>query len=151
MTPQETEPKPPASVGGSAAEVWVDRGSGTGRWAAVILEGPLILLGVTINPTIKPTGPRAGSSQAKKLRGRECSPIHQQIKALLSMALPTRARPSFFHHQSFPSGNLHKPLSLLYQRADRRSKKNHNPTVTKTKTTLQKVNQDEKNIKSYPS
>ena len=119
MTPQETEPKPPASVGGSAAEVWVDRGSGTGRWAAVILEGPLILLGVTINPTIKPTGPRAGSSQAKKLRGRECSPIHQQIKALLSMALPTRARPSFFHHQSFPSGNLHKPLSLIHQRARR--------------------------------
>ena len=54
------------------------------------------------------------------------------------MALPTRARPSFSHHQSFPSGSLHKPLSLLYQRADRRSKKNHNPTVTKTKATLQK-------------
>ena len=41
VTPQETDPKPPASVGGSAVEVWVDRGSGTRRWAAVVLEGPL--------------------------------------------------------------------------------------------------------------
>ena len=64
-------------------------------------------------------------------------------KALLSKALLTRARPSFSHHHSLPSGGLHKPLSLLHQRADRRSK-NHSPTVTKTKTTLQKVNQREK-------
>ena len=60
------------------------------------------------------------------------------IKALLSKALPTRARPSFSHHQSLPSGSLYKRLSLLHQRADRRSKKNHSPTVTKIKTTLQK-------------
>ena len=30
VAPQETEPKPPASVGGSPAEVWVSRGSSQG-------------------------------------------------------------------------------------------------------------------------
>ena len=32
------------------------------------------------------------------------------------MALPTRVRPSFSHHQSFPSGSLDKPLNLIHQR-----------------------------------
>ena len=74
-------------------------------------------------------------------------PTHQQIigfKALLSKALPTRARPKFSHHYSLPSGCLHKCLSLLHERGERRSKKNHSPRVTKTKTTLQKVNQHKK-------
>ena len=35
------------------------------------------------------------------------------------MALPIRTRSSFPHSQSFPTGSLHKPLILLYQRADR--------------------------------
>ena len=61
------------------------------------------------------------------------------IIALLSKALPTRARPSFSYHQSFPSGSLHKHLSLLHQGADRRTKQKHSPTETKTKATLQKV------------
>jgi len=65
------------------------------------------------------------------------------IKALLSKALPTRARPSFSHHQSLSSGSLHKPLSFIHQRADRRSKK-HSLTAAKTKTILQKVNHDGK-------
>ena len=52
---------------------------------------------------------------------------------MLSKALPTRARPSFSHHQSLPSGSLHKPLCVLHQRADRRSRKNHRPTAVKTK------------------
>jgi len=65
------------------------------------------------------------------------------IKALLSKALPTRARPSFSHHQSLPSRSLHKPLSLIHQRADR-SKKKHSPTEAKTKTILQNVNHNEK-------
>ena len=55
------------------------------------------------------------------------------------MALPTRARPSFSHHQSLPSGRVHKPLSLLYQRADRRSKKNHNPSGARTKPHYRKL------------
>ena len=66
------------------------------------------------------------------------------IKILLIMALPTRAKPSFSNHQSFPSRRLHKTLSLTYQRADRRSKMNHNPAAARTKTTSQKVKKDEK-------
>ena len=45
------------------------------------------------------------------------------IKVLLSNTLPTRARPSFSHHQSLSSRSLHKPLSLIHQRACRRSQK----------------------------
>jgi len=41
------------------------------------------------------------------------------LKDLLSMALPTRTRPSFHLSQSLPSGSFHKPLILLHQRADR--------------------------------
>jgi len=51
--------------------------------------------------------------------------------AAACIPLPTRARPSFSHHQSLPSGSLYKPLSLFHQRADRRSKKNYNPTVAR--------------------
>ena len=53
------------------------------------------------------------------------------------MILPTRARLSFSYHHSLPSGSLHKPLSLLYQKTDRR--KEESPTEPTTKTTLQKV------------
>jgi len=66
------------------------------------------------------------------------------IKALLNTALPNRARSSFSYSQSLPSGNLHKPLGLIHQKEDRRSKKNQNPTVARTKATLQKINQDER-------
>jgi len=62
-----------------------------------------------------------------------------RIKVFLGMALPTRARPSFSHHQSLPSGRLHKPLSLLHQRADRRSKKNYSPSVARTKPHYRKL------------
>ena len=58
------------------------------------------------------------------------------IKALLSTALPIRERPSFPHSQSFPSGNLHWASSLIYQRADRRSKKKHNHTAPRMKITF---------------
>ena len=52
--------------------------------------------------------------------GREHSPSTENwIKDLLSMALPIRTRPSFPVSQSLPSGSFHKPLILLYQRADR--------------------------------
>ena len=66
------------------------------------------------------------------------------IKALLSKALPTRARFSFSHSQSPPSGSLHKPFSLTDQRADRIRKTNHYPTAAKTITILQKVTHYEK-------
>ena len=45
---------------------------------------------------------------------------------------------------TFPLGSLHKTLSFLHHKADRRSKKNHNAIAARTKTTLQKVNQEEK-------
>ena len=61
----------------------------------------------------------------------EHSPAHQ-------------SKTQFFHHQSLPSASLYKSLSLIQQRADRRSKKNHNPAAARNKITLQKVNQDEK-------
>ena len=41
------------------------------------------------------------------------------IKDLLSIALPTRASPSFPHSQSLQSGCLHKPLTLIHQREKR--------------------------------
>ena len=48
------------------------------------------------------------------------------IKDLLSMALPTRARPSFTHSQSFPPGSFRKPLILRHHKAVRKNK-NYNP------------------------
>ena len=38
-------------------------------------------------------------------------------------------------HESLPSGSLHKPLILIYQRADRRSK-NYNVMASRMKTTI---------------
>lgn len=40
-------------------------------------------------------------------------------KKKMSMALPTRAKPSLPHSQSLPSGSFHKPFTLNHQRADR--------------------------------
>ena len=46
--------------------------------------------------------------------------------------------------------SLHKPLSLLHQRVDRKSKKKHSLTVAKAKTILQKVSHDEKAERYVP-
>ena len=97
--------------------------------AAAVVEGTLWCKLSWRSPLTQPQRPAdmgAGSSQAKKLPG-------QVVKALLGKALPSRARPSFSEYQSLPSGSFQKPLSCLHQRVDRRSKKNHSPTVTKTK------------------
>ena len=52
-----------------------------------------------------------GLPQAKQPTGREPSPTHQQWSRLkFYWALPTKATVSSTHHQSLPSGNLHKPL-----------------------------------------
>ena len=56
------------------------------------------------------------------------SSANNWIKALLSKALPTRARTGFSYHQSLSWGSLYKPLSLLHQRADRNE--NHSSTET---------------------
>ena len=83
--------------------------------------------------TTSPKGWVASGQKTTRERAHPQPSADDWIKALLSKVLPTRERPSFSHHQSLPSESLHKPLSLLYQRADRRSEKNHNPTATKTK------------------
>ena len=64
------------------------------------------------------------------------------IKDLLSMTLPTRARLSFTHSQFVPSGSLHKPLILLHQRTDRRSK-TIIPQSPEWKPQSQKANQND--------
>ena len=69
----------------------------------------------------QPTDPRAGLSQAATEGGQPHPSADNWIKVLLSKALPTRARLSFSHHQSLPSGSLHKPPSLFHQMADRRT------------------------------
>ena len=67
------------------------------------------------------------SGQATSREGAQLHPsADKYIKDSLSMALPTRARPSFPHSQSLPSGSLHKPLILIHQMADR--SKNFKPT-----------------------
>ena len=69
------------------------------------------LLESTISPTKEPVASSAGSPRAKQPTGRELSPTHQQTSRLnFYWALPTRATPSSTHHQSLPSGGLHKLL-----------------------------------------
>ena len=64
-----------------------------------------------ISPTKEPMSSGAGLPPAKKPTGRELSPMHQQTNRLkFYWALPARATPSSIHHQSLPSGSLHKPL-----------------------------------------
>ena len=98
---------------GSTGAHHKDRGTG---------GSPLAFLDFTINPPIEPVDPRAGSPQTKKLPGSPPLPpsADNWIKALVSKALPTRARPSFSHGQTLPARSLHKPLSLMHQRVDRR-------------------------------
>jgi len=68
-------------------EAWFGRGSpqGQGNGSSRLGKSCLVytlLEEVTINPTIEPTDPRAGSPQAKQLPGRECNLTHQQIIGL---------------------------------------------------------------------
>ena len=93
------------------------------------------------------TDPRAGSPQAKQLQGMECKPTHQQIiglKLYWARPYPPEQDPVF----PMPVPSIRKLtqalLSLIHQRADRRSKKKHSLTAAKTTTILQKVNHNEK-------
>ena len=58
-------------------------------------------------------------AQVKQQRGNTAPSTENWIKDLLSMALPIRRKPSFSLSQSLSLGSFHKPLILLYQRADR--------------------------------
>jgi len=103
------------------------------------------LLEVTMSPTIEPIDSRAGLPQAQQLTGKEHSLTHQptiELKFYWAWPCAPEQDPIFSHHQSLPSASLHKPLSLIHQRADRKSK-NENP-IGRMKTASEKVNQDEK-------
>ena len=137
VTLQETEPDLPVSVKGSPAELWVSRDRGTGGSRPGSCHLTWVLLEVAIKPTIEPVESRTRSFQAKQPTRREHSHTHQQtirFKFYWTQPCPPEQDP-VFPTQFFPSGSLHKPLSCPYQSADR-SKKNHNPTVVRTKTTL---------------
>ena len=84
--------------------------------------------------------------QARQPRERECHPTHKQIIGLkfTEHGPAHQSKTQFFPHQSLQSGSLHKPFRVIHQRTERRSEKNHNPTVDRTKIALQKVNQNEK-------
>ena len=122
VIPQETEPDLSASVGGSSVEARASNcavgtpGSSSLRRYSLAKA----FLEVVINPTIDPVDFSTGLPQAKQQTGREHSPrsADSWIKVLLSMALPTRARPSFCHCQLLPSGSLHKIHGLSHQRAE---------------------------------
>ena len=80
------------------------------------------------------------SGQVTKREGvQPHSSADNSIIVLRSTALLTRAKPSFPNHQSLPSGSLHKTLSLIYQREDRKIKKNYTPAASRMKITSQKV------------
>ena len=84
MTPQETEPKLPPSVGGSPVGQW-GLTTGAGELTAAVWEGsPWKLFKVAINPITEPTDLdlKAGSPQDKKLPRREHNATHQQITGL---------------------------------------------------------------------
>ena len=58
--------------------------------------------------------------QTNNMEGTQLHPsTGNWIKDLLSMALPSRRRPSVPLSQSLPPGTFHKPLILLHQRVDR--------------------------------
>ena len=108
----------------------------TGALAAAVQESPLAwTLSEFTNST---TEPRAGWSQAKQLPGRECNPTYQQtigLKLYWARPCPPEQDP-VFPTSSLSHQEAYTSCSLLCQRVDRRSKKNHSPTANKTKTTL---------------
>ena len=67
-------------------EASVSRGiaqhKGTGSSSPERTPFVLALLEATINPTIQPVDPKAGSLQAKQLLRKEYNPTHQQIIGL---------------------------------------------------------------------
>ena len=134
VTPGETEPDLPASVGWSPAEAgWGEPGlwltMGTMTLTAEILgstpwhEPPQSL---SLAPRKSP-GRRqcwVASGQTTNREGTQPHPSTVKwIKVLLSST----------HHQSLPSSLLG---SLTHQRADSGSKKNYNPAACGTKTTF---------------
>ena len=85
--------------------------------------------------------------QAKQLTGKEHDPIHQQAICLkLIEHSPVHQSKTQFLPQTVPPIRkfTQASYSLIHLKADRRSKKNNNSIAAKTKTTVQKITQDEK-------
>ena len=102
----------PGVSGGGVSQKWPAVGSGAQTAAflgAMTYWHRSFLKEVDITPTV--VWPQA------KLQPHLLAEVW--IKDLLSLALLTRATPSFPHNQSLPSGSFHKPLILIHQRADR--------------------------------
>ena len=124
MTSKKTKPKLPASVGGSPLKALVSGCSTQGQRYWEQQSGKILLiytlLVFPINTNIELVDPSARSPQAKQLPGRECSSSQEKIielKFYWTRPCPPRAKLTF--PSPVPSiGNLHKPLSLLHQRAD---------------------------------
>ena len=99
-----------------AADRVTGRSSRPGR--SVLAE---VLLEVLFSSAVEPVDSRTGlpfqewvaSSLTTNREGAQAHSSANWIKGLLSMTLPTRARPCFPHSQSLSSGNLHTPLSLI--------------------------------------
>ena len=115
--PTVTDPDLPVSVQesqkGGVGQRWPAAGSGAlrvvvGAWD-LLKEVTIIFINATI------VWPQVNSSEGTQLH----PATENWIKDLLSMARPIRTRPSSPLSQSLPSGSFHKPLILLYQRADR--------------------------------
>ena len=115
MTPQETDPdlpvKCPGVSGGGLGQWWP--AAGLGALSAAVCAGDILKAVPFITSTIV-------WPQVNSMGGIQLLPsTGNWIKNLLSMAPPIRTRPNFPLSQSLPSGSLHKPLILLFQRTDR--------------------------------
>ena len=91
------------------------RGRGHWRWqTSEVLLGSLSPLGSHHQPYHRPCRLQGWVTLGQTTNRREAQlhPLADNwIKVLLSTALPTRARPSFSHHQPLPSGSLHSLLA----------------------------------------
>ena len=96
--------------------------TGTGTLAALGQEGPPWHKPSWSSPVNSTVAPRAELPQAKQLSGRGCNPTQQQIMGL-KLSWARFCPPEFFPSRIPPSGSLHKSLSLVHQKANRRSKK----------------------------
>ena len=85
---------------------------------------------------------RTGLPQAKQLKGGgSAAPLisRQFNNSFTEHSSAHQSKTQFSPAQALPSGSVHKTLSLIYQRADVKSKKNYNPAASRMKLTSQKV------------
>ena len=124
MTPRETEPDLAASVGASCRGIGRQGPlAGTESLEAAVLGDASWHKSSWMSHRACRLWARVASGQRTNKGGVQSHPSADNCtKDLLSTALPTRARPSFPYSQSLPSGSLQKPLILIHQRADRKSK-----------------------------